>query len=287
MASNQNIILSGEDISNFNERSLTDLQDKLHQSGFEIKVICFVREPFSLLPSEVQQRVKSGFRIRKIINQFAKAPSPLLAKVLRINTVFKEVLWVDFDRAILHQDGPAGFFLEALNIADPKLKSFKKNVSSSMEAIRLIDGINRLPLLHQKKRNYTRSFREINPIKRLRGQPFYLTQEEISPVYASLIELRAEFESACAIEFSKPIKPLAAFAESPFTWQETSLQALLPILPKLSQAMLYRLYDYFYRLYQKGELSNPLLEEIGQAIEKALKPRFIFAKLLATLRNTS
>lgn len=272
----QHLLISGEDLSNLDLTSLENLKTSLLNHGFKIKVIVVVREPFSLLPSNIQQSVKAGFRIKKILKGFAAKPSALLNKVTRLKKVFEDICWLDFDCIINHKDGPTSALLERLAIKTKPLKHYKQNTTSSMASVRLLDGINKTPLLHQNKLNFTRKFDDNIPLTTISGRPFKLLLDEISPIYQLLITLRETLENACSLQFITTIKPLSDYPKEPFHWSNVELDSLLNIIPLLNDAMLYRVYDYFFSLCKKNELCQRKLENIGWVIEKEIKLRSYF-----------
>jgi hypothetical protein len=57
---NDNVILSGENISHLSTSGLVSLKKYILSFGFELSVLCSVRKPYSFFCSATQQMIKGG-----------------------------------------------------------------------------------------------------------------------------------------------------------------------------------------------------------------------------------
>ncbi|MGM0988627.1 MAG: hypothetical protein ACQEXI_16830 [Pseudomonadota bacterium] len=100
ISKNENVIISGEYFSGFNDDEVADFYRKLSGLGFsEVRVVVYYREPCSLYLSQVQQRVKASSKFQNPNRYFFD----YLGILRRWSNCFDDVLVRDFDRKNLHK----------------------------------------------------------------------------------------------------------------------------------------------------------------------------------------
>lgn len=72
VAKYDNVLLSDEFISGLSKEGLTKLKNRFESMGFKVRVIAFIREPYSLAISRVQQRIGNKKHIQGLLNNFDK-----------------------------------------------------------------------------------------------------------------------------------------------------------------------------------------------------------------------
>lgn len=134
-ADDRNIILSSEWLSTFPlESEVQDLYDFLKPKFDRMKVIGYVRDPRSFIPSAFQQKLKhhkGDFEIAKIFPKFKDRLS-IWVNVFGVDNV--EL--VSFDRNCLYQGDVLADFCNRVGIEKPEvqLEDGQKNISLSAEA---------------------------------------------------------------------------------------------------------------------------------------------------------
>lgn len=265
----QNLILSGEDISAFDEKNLDQMKSILETNGFKIRPLIFVRESISDFISRTQQRIKGrqNITIEQLISEYKNEVIPIITKLKR---VFSEIEFYNFDEAINFEGGPVAYFFNLLNLEIDKCNIHKVNESLSAPTIRLLNYLNgRTPYLYKGQINFTRHAGDTRPLRGIKGAKFTVLKNEIAPLYEQLCQERVILEQEIGKKFSITKKELCDFPDF-FSWEERSINSLIDIFPRLREGLLYRIYDYFFELFKLKQLSYYFLTKIGKAIDNCV-----------------
>ena len=130
LANNETLLISGEGISELSHNSMHDFT-KLF-IGFEILVICYVRDSYGFYCSAIQERVKSG--TLNLLN------APLLKRSQSANKLkkyFNNISFFSFSDACNYKGGPVKHFLDQIICNNEKFKIEKTNESISNKLTRL------------------------------------------------------------------------------------------------------------------------------------------------------
>lgn len=159
----ENIVISGEGISQLNKQGLQAFRNYLienTQSDVNFNVIAFVRHPVDWTVSKIQEAVKGGTSLKAAIERNRKKQKPFF-KLITNN--FKSVFagyqldLYRFEDAVKHHNGITGMFLSVLGIAENQIKDINNeflNVSLSYEATVLLSAIfEEIPLYKENRKN--------------------------------------------------------------------------------------------------------------------------------------
>lgn len=205
LSENDNVILSGEDVSILNVKNLSALKLFIESYGFEIVPLCLVRSPYSFHCSVTQEIIKGGQYVP--IDGFRSQ----LFKINNIIEVFgKSIRFIPFSRACKHPLGPVGYLFENIGIDSACLKIHNINDGLSNTAVRLQN------IANEKQPRIVAE--EINPAwKNLsyigyatKQEKFLLTEEEFGLIYdkfekenSSMLSTLGEDYLDVEIKFSK------------------------------------------------------------------------------------
>lgn len=275
LQSNQSLIISGEDISFFSLKNLQNFKATLENHHFQIRPIVFIREPVSNFSSAIQETFKSTKNtIGNIIKKYK--PTSLL-KMNNLKKIFPQIEFYSFDQACAHLNGPVGFFIQLLGLDHSLFEIHKVNESISMPAARLFNVLseyNNISL--EDNLDSVRSNKDKRLISSIKGPKFTLLKSEIEPHYKNFLAEREAIEKNTNVVFSSS-PSLESYTEL-FTWEETSILSFIALIPKLNHSLLYQCYDYFYDLYNQKQLDRKYLNQIGNAIEKAIRAKEILTQ---------
>lgn len=192
IASDNDLIISGEGISAMGADSLQDLLTCLESKGAEVIPIVCVRSPYAFHCSSSQTVVKQGRHVN-----LAKLRSQK-EKVLRIKTVFKDnARFIAFNTACQHSHGPVGYLLEYCGVDITDFSFETKNERRSNEYVRLQNALNKQqPSIIDKKLN-TKHF-QIEPVE---GSNFLLNERELAAIQDKLDGENRFFRDTLGEEF--------------------------------------------------------------------------------------
>lgn len=98
LTSSDDLIISGEDVSNMSKESLFNFINKIKSYNYEIKAIALIRSPYSFACSAMQQRIKGGnyFEMISLNNSvptsFNDEQVPLRSNnVKKLSPIFKKI----------------------------------------------------------------------------------------------------------------------------------------------------------------------------------------------------
>lgn len=260
------LIFSDEFISNLSKQGLTRLRDNFSSKGFKLRVISYVREPFSLMVSDTQQTALK-LAIKKILSGNRLQEEGRKIKALK--DVFGDAAeFYSFEKACLHPSGPVGFFFDLLGITLKPKRVLRINEGMSQHSARLLSYINeQAPMV---KRG-----REINPIrqrfdtewlKKIPGEKFQLNEDEIEFIKPRVLESRKSIEQLLGEGFLPPLNLACSGAES---WGEEQVDYIFRSANKLDLHILLRVNDYLW----SQELEGSGAEAKRYALTRLLRER--------------
>ncbi len=145
------LIISAENISFLTVDNLLNLRNYfLSICGKQVKfnIIIFVRNPISLVTSNIQQKVKSIYTEQVALKiMMKKSLSLFQVKIQKFTKVFgsQYVKVYSFEEAIKHEFGPVGYFLALLNIDNNEISRFhykRSNEGLSMFSVKFLSYVN-------------------------------------------------------------------------------------------------------------------------------------------------
>ncbi|MGJ8668073.1 MAG: hypothetical protein ACSHXK_01180 [Oceanococcus sp.] len=264
----QNLILSGEDLSNLNVAQLRQFHTDISSHGYSIHSVAFLRSPISGCTSSVQQRVKGGQSLAQSLNIFSARADTSLSKALKIRTAFPQTEFYSFDE-VIDQGGPVAFFCRVGGLPTHILQEERiVNSSLSMGAIRLLGAINETaPMLIDQTLNFGRDSGDHVPFSRIKGENFQLLRCELEPIYEQLLEQQLQLEKQFDLQFTKSGQALSC-AASEFAWTDELLRGVTRVLPLVNSTMAARICDYFFSLIQQGQLSRRQFHRLRTVAER-------------------
>ena len=159
------IIISGEDISSLSLEAIISLKkyfiEECKVTDFE--VICSVRNHYSLINSIVQQLIKDGTDLDKLLSNLSPQISKKYLKILnKFSAVFgcENIKLYKFEDSAKYPSGVFHYFIKQFlpEIILSGHKELRKNESLSYEAVELISYINKCqPLYSNKQINVKRN----------------------------------------------------------------------------------------------------------------------------------
>ncbi|SEV88895.1 Sulfotransferase domain-containing protein [Aliiroseovarius sediminilitoris] len=135
----ENIIISGEDISQLPEEGLIEFHNELKKVSSDIEVIVYVRNPVSFMTSDMQEFVKSGQNMAKPVSPNYR---PRIEKFIR-HFGRENVNIREFSPEVLKNGDIVQDFSEVIGVDTPG-NSRRTNVSLSTDALRVVYLTNQL-----------------------------------------------------------------------------------------------------------------------------------------------
>lgn len=258
LATSDNILLSGEDLSRLTRSELIELQSVLIEARFSVRSIVFVRSPLDTCSTVIQQRVKGGKSIQRALAEPAFANGRTVKVLNKLQGAVEALEVHGFDE-VCALGGPPEFLLGLLGIPLPEgFTSQMANTSCSMHSIRLMSWINqRVPVIGPAGVNPTRNQHDLKPLLKLSGDKFALLSDEIAPFLAALKEEQAELQTKWGLSFAMQNCDKNDFP-SEFQWHDQAVDELIPVLPKLTVPIFVRIVDFVYRQYCDQAISEKM-----------------------------
>lgn len=212
MGSSNKLLISGEVISELNEKSLSNLIYKISHCNYEIKATALVRNPYSSFCSLLQERIKKGKYYNlislndSIPTSFEGAPLGKSRIAQKLKSILGEsISFKSFTRACMHSYGPVGFLLEEFLNQDPSTFEYlKKNESLYNLSTRMQNEFNLINPSYvdgKVNNNFARFPAEVDK-KFGFSSKFLLTEAEYSLI-KEFIELETKkLYEICALDFS-------------------------------------------------------------------------------------
>lgn len=219
LASSDNLIISGEEISKLKEQEISRLIEKIQAYDYRLEVIALVRSPYSAICSSIQQVIKGGryiellslndripssdsvVRFSRLIARFSKI------KILKnLRSVFGDSLKLhSFDDACANPYGPVGFLLEEFLGQDPSAFEYvRSNESMSNLSVRIANEFNKLnPAFIDGKYNDKFQGFPMSVDKQFEfSGKFFLTELEYSTIKAQVDREVEELDTKFGLDFS-------------------------------------------------------------------------------------
>lgn len=188
----KNMIISGEDISVLGAKSLSSFINFLEKYQVEIIPVVLVRSPYAFFCSHYQGTVSNG--------QYSNFSTFVSQKdrILKIKNVFKDkVRFISFNEVSKHPAGPVGFLLEYFGVKFDDFSLARSNKGASNGYVRFQNSLNK----HQPSIVKGKLNQEHIKAKKIKGERFYLTKEELSLVKEDLDEENLFFRNNLGEEF--------------------------------------------------------------------------------------
>lgn len=221
----QNIIISGEDISLLSLQNLSSFTEFVSKYGYRTHALCLVRPPLEFTTSAYQERIKNGehfplislgnFTTSFLTDSTQKIPT----RTLQIATLKKffqaNIEFHPFRTACTHPMGPSAYLLELIgaNPNEYELNNPKNESLSNLQA-RLQNFINRAEpkILNGTVNTNHRQIIHM-PISRGNNCKFQLSKNEYDLVSDQVENCRNHYKNLLGADFldetihlSKPIK---------------------------------------------------------------------------------
>lgn len=181
MLLDENIIISGEDISILPMKALVSIRDKILSSGFNLEVYCSVRKPYSFLCSELQERIKAGVSTLNNITVPKKS-----ACITKLKDAFGEHISFSSFEADCAINDPIVVFIERLGINSSLLSLSSNNEGLGNITTRLYAHLNEThPIVINGKINEKGRVRFLNNFD---NEKFFLTKSEYQKIEKELAE---------------------------------------------------------------------------------------------------
>ncbi len=190
-----NIIISGEDISILSKKGLCKIRDLILQNGFNLKVFCSVRRPYSFTCSEIQERIKSGTGILSSIFVPSKTEN-----IKKLKQVFAdEIYFFNFENDCINSLGPVKSFIKRIGIDSANMDMISSNEGLGNISTRVLSHLNiHYPYIIDGK---------INPQGRsiftssIDKNKFLLSEQEIESISKDLDIENKKMKNLLGIEF--------------------------------------------------------------------------------------
>tara|TARA_R110000822_G_scaffold159476_34_gene299753 strand:- start:34783 stop:35976 length:1194 start_codon:yes stop_codon:yes gene_type:complete len=243
------LIFSDEFVSGLSKQGLIRLRDNFFSKGFKLRVISFVREPFSLMVSLGQQ----GVYRRPIKNTLSGYDFKRVGqKVEALQDVFGDAAeFYSFEETCLHPSGPVGFFFDLLGIALMPERVLRINEGMSQYSTRLLSYINeQAPMLKNNTEiNPIRQHADTGLLEKIPGGKFQLNKDEVESIKPGVMEARQSIEAVLGKGFLPPLNLACSGSEC---WGEEQMDFILYSANKLDLHIMLRVNDYLWAQELEG-----------------------------------
>lgn len=232
-AAGDTLVLSSERIAGFKEADLANIRKLLSSHAGRLHVVVYVRSPFELLESTLQERAKAGAVVEPLA-----IPGRAKARYQNLHRVFSSALEVvNFHEARVAPGGLVGDFLSRCGLSptwQADLDFSVDNQRISMEAYLLMDAVNRKFLKGREgEHGVARQQGDLQLLESLPGEKFRFAWEAEPVVFQAALEEYRWFESELGLSFPAP--PESAGSD---LWGSDSREALGSILADIDSAPL-------------------------------------------------
>jgi hypothetical protein len=181
MLINKHVILSGEDISALPQEALEIIRDKIILNGFKLEVYCSVRQPYSFLCSELQERIKAGISTLDNITVPKKSMN-----IEKLKNVFDASVAFSSFEADCEKGNPVNVFLQRIGVNTNGLEIVSNNEGLGNITTRLYAHLNAThPIVSNGKINEKGRKRFLNNFDE--GK-FLLTKDEYQSIEDELVK---------------------------------------------------------------------------------------------------
>ncbi|WP_147292692.1 hypothetical protein [Grimontia hollisae] len=189
------VIISGEDISILPETALLHIKELILDAGFNLEVYCSIRKPYSMLCSELQQKIKSGNA--DLLNIKVTLRSVIVKKLL--NVFGKSITFTSFE-SDCKKNGPVIEFLHRIGVYSDDVVIFTSNEGFGNISTRALAFLNiKFPIFKDGRIYGKRRKKFINSIDRSR---FLLTKDEFYSVYGFIIHENSQYEKYLGTDYT-------------------------------------------------------------------------------------
>lgn len=229
----QNVIFSGEDISDIPVEGLRAFSDLAREKGFAVRPIMFVRPPLEFITSMSQTRIRHG-------DPFHIFEGQKSANIDACLQVWPDMTCIVFQKAARHPKGPCGMLVDAFGLSSPdRYEVVSANNSMSDFSTRIIGHINRqIPLYLDGAVNPLRHYLDTEPLAQIAGPKFILTQSEFMSIREFLQEENAAIAGLLGPEFCDRT---FNFNVTPDPWGAQALgelaEAMQPLRPEMQDCI--------------------------------------------------
>jgi len=267
----EDLLISGEDISSLQEEELNRLLEYLTNSGREIVAYACIRSPYDFHCSQVQQQVKDGVAMNTV------GLCPQRHRIAKLIQVFgKSLHWIPFAEACHHPQGPVGSLLNVCGIDSSKFFISNSNEGRSAELVRIQNLLN-----HQQPRIRANS---LNPkhisLLPFQGSRFLLQPEELAEITDHLNTENAALNELLGPGFCDLNRQTASstFASSypALTYCLTALIGLLlqqQTSPTRTRLSLHEVQHFLLKNCDETALRKAILLDSVKLIELLLEPK--------------
>ena len=168
-ATDSNLIMSGEDITDIPAADLRDFLAFAATCGFAVHPVIFVRPPLEFVISMTETRVRHGHPCQPYAVGMA-------TKVEMSLQIWPDLRTIAFRDAIKHKFGPFGAMMDEFGLPSAdRFNLIKQNESMSDQATRLIGYMHsQIPLIVNGAVSPSRAYLDTEPITRIKGAKFKL-----------------------------------------------------------------------------------------------------------------
>jgi len=245
LASDLPLIFSGENISGMGVPALKAMKAAFDETGWDMRIIGFLRAPTEYAESLIQQLVKDGATDLGLGRPLERN---LSHRVERLRQVFPEAEFYPFNDTRAHAGGPPGFLADLFEPGlSAKLVEYRANERVSDNAIELLQHLNRalpvfLDIAGEAQVNPLRLHGDARPLFRLSGGRFYLRSGELAKIQGQIDAQNEWLERHLGASFcDQGERP----PDRPLTWRPGQAGELRRILWRMPKHMRIAIAGYF------------------------------------------
>lgn len=232
-AGGDTLLLSSERTAGFCEQDMVTLREVLRRHTGRLRVLVYVRSPFELLESILQERAKAG----AVVDPLA-VPGRAKTRYQNLQRVFSSCLeTASFHGARMAAGGLVGDFLARCGVSEQDKAALEFTVDNrriSMEAFELMDAVNRrYPGNRRGEHGVPRRPGDLRMLEALPGEPFGFPWAAQPAVFEAVLAEYRWFESELGLQFPPP--PAGSGAPG---WTRETLEAVNSILPDIENPSL-------------------------------------------------
>ncbi len=233
----QNVIFSGEDISDIPVEGLRAFSDLAREKGFAVRPIMFVRPPLEFITSMSQTRIRHG-------DPFHIFEGQKSANIDVCLQVWPDMTCIVFQVAARHPKGPCGMLVDAFGLSSSdRYEVVSANNSMSDFSTRIIGHINRqIPLYLDGAVNPLRHYLDTEPLAQIKGPKFILTRSEFMGVREFVQTENAAIAQLLGPEFCDQS---FNFGDTPHPWAASALGELAEAMKPLAKPLKDCIRGYF------------------------------------------
>ncbi|MEM1153875.1 MAG: hypothetical protein AAGI44_07015 [Pseudomonadota bacterium] len=228
-AGGDTLILSSERIAGYAEEDLGILRDRVQPVAERFSVLLYLRSPFELLESILQERAKAG----SVVDPLEIAGRSKRRYLLMQAAFGASLQVVNYHRAQQEAGGLVAGFFRYCGLPSTALEGIDFGLANrrmSWEAYLLMDAVNRAyPHREQSRHGVERSPGDLRVLGQLPGQRFAFPWEQASPTYQACLAEYEWFQHELGQEFPSPPQ----LGPSPL-WQDNTRAALPTALGAIS-----------------------------------------------------